>query len=176
MRPESSINLAGHDLEADLAESPAWISYPICDRMISLGVLNAPGGDYFSMQTKFAWKADEFEGQQLATERNLPGTLYALQLWRRSDGPSVFRCKPLAGSNLVDLLGQTRTTERTQMYFATDTQVLVRTEGDKLLVFDDEGYIKHVPEKSCLNEYHQVWRESQQSWMYGKFFLLSKTV
>ena len=61
------------------------------------------------------------------------------------------------------------------MYFATDTKVLVRTEGDRLLVFNEEGYIQHVPEKSCLNEYHQVWRESLQSWMYGKFFLLSKT-
>ena len=74
-------------------------------------------------------------------ERNLPGTLYALQLWRQSDGPSIFRCKPLPGSNLVDLLGQTRTTERTQMYFATDTKVLVRREGDRLLVFNEEGYI-----------------------------------
>ena len=77
------MNLAGHDLEADLAEAPVWMSHPICDRMISLGVLRAPGGDYFSMQTKFAWKTDEFEGLELAMERNLPGALYALQLWRR---------------------------------------------------------------------------------------------
>ena len=82
VRPESSVNLAGHDLEADLAEAPIWMSHPVSDRMISLGILRAPGGDYFSMQTKFAWKADD-EGLELAMERNLPGTLYALQLWRR---------------------------------------------------------------------------------------------
>ena len=59
------------------------------------------------------------------------------------DGSFRFYCKPLAGSNYTDLLGQSRTTDKTMMYLASEDKVFVNVEENKMLVFDLEGYIIH---------------------------------
>ena len=61
----------------------------------------------------------------------------------------MFRCKPLDGVGLIDILGQTRTTEETKMYFATDNKILVNTAEDNIQVFDEYGYIQH---EECFKE------------------------
>ena len=84
-------------------------------------------GQYsFSLKTKFAWK-DEADSpdDQLIEESNLPGTLLSLQLWTLQDGSSVFRIKPLAGCNILDLIGQSRVNEKTMMYFASERKIIV---------------------------------------------------
>ena len=63
-----------------------------------------------------------------------------LQHLQTDTGSSLFRCKPINGSNLIDLLGQSRTTEKTRLYFAADDRILVHAEDARILLFDSEGY------------------------------------
>lgn len=49
----------------------------------------------------------------------------------------------MPSSNLVDILGQSRTNEQTKMYFATEDKVLMQIEHNEktqILVFDSRGY------------------------------------
>ena len=115
--------MSHHELEQDLAEiekKPWFKDFSICDRALSFEKAT------FSMKTNFKFEHDKRDGCQLIEERNLPGTLYSLQLWRLKDHSYKFRCKPLAGINFIDLLGQTKTNYM-RMYFATDKEVLVNT-------------------------------------------------
>ena len=95
------------------------------------------------MTTNFHYKQDDEKNKKdrLIDQRNLFGTLYSLQLWCLEDNSYIFRCKPLNGIDHVDLLGQARMKQNIQIYFATDTTVLVNSPNDDLRVFDKNGYI-----------------------------------
>ena len=97
-----SVDMTNHDLEEEIVniENRPWTSITICDRMVSFGEYS------FSLQTKFFWKDETVtKDQHLVEERNLPGTLLSLQLWSLQNGDSVFRFKPLSGSNKIELMG-----------------------------------------------------------------------
>ena len=142
----ATIDISHHELEDEievLLQNP-WTSIMICDRMISFGSYS------FSLQTKFFWKMEaDSQEDQLVHERNMPGTLQSIQLWNLQNGSSVIRIKPMAGCNLLDLIGQSRATEKTMMYFATDRKIIVNSEDNRFLLFDDEGcFLKECP--PCL--------------------------
>lgn len=62
----------------------------------------------------------------------------------------------MACSNLVDLLGQARTSEKTLVYFATDDTFIVHAEDNRILVFDQEGYfVSNDKLPNCLQSLQQ---------------------
>ena len=87
--------------------------------------------------TKFAKL--EADNEELVEERNIPGTLFSMQIIRLKSGQCLFRCKPLAGSNLIDLIGQPRTGKDTKISFTADDRILV-SSANRILIFDDKGY------------------------------------
>ena len=130
-------DMSDHHLEDDLADiekKPWFKDFSICDRALSFEK------NTYSMKTKFKFDHERVATETLIEERNLPGTLYSLQLWQLKDKSYKFHCKPLAGVNFVDLLGQTKT-KGTDMYFATDDDVLVNTPDGYIWIFDKNGYI-----------------------------------
>ena len=63
-----------------------------------------------SMSSQFSWSVEPIdrpgENLTLREERNLHGTLFSLQNWNDTEsGAEIIRCKPLAGTNCVDLFG-----------------------------------------------------------------------
>ena len=85
----------------------------------------------------------------LREERNLHGTLFSLQKWRdKHTGAEILRCKPLAGTNCIDLYGQYRLSAKIRAYLTGHDNILTEIKDDdgglkysKLVLFDDEGYI-----------------------------------
>ena len=67
-----------------------------------------------------------------------------------------------------------RTTEQKLAYFANDTEILVQSESNQILIFDQDGYIKHREDFSKLLEGTslRIVSESVQTEQYGKYFLL----
>ena len=80
--------------------------------------------DCYSLKTDFKWKKQldtkTNEKDTLIEARNLPGTLLCMEIWRLESGICQFRCKPIPGINVVDLIGQSRADDKTRMYFAVD--------------------------------------------------------
>ena len=131
-----------------------WTSVTICDRLICFKQY------HFSLRTKFLWK-DEAESKldKLIEESNLPGTLLTVQLWNLENGQNVLKFKPIASSNQLDLIGQSRVTEQTKMFFATDNKILVQMKDNRFLIFDDQGYfMNECP--PCLRQSSEILLES----------------
>ena len=54
-----------------------------------------------------------------------------------------FRPKPMPGSAIIDVLGQMRTHADCQLYLSgEDQQIMFHIEDQRLLTFDNEGYVK----------------------------------
>lgn len=84
-------------------------------------------GDFsFSTTTKFFWK-DNAKGE-LVDERNMPDAQLSVQIRNLSDGSLLFCLKPLANTNVVDVLGQSRTDEKTIAYLATENLIFLQTD------------------------------------------------
>jgi hypothetical protein len=52
-----------------------------------------------------------------------------------------FRVKPLPGTNIIDILGQQRTNRESRMHFASEDQIMVNVKNERILTFDQKGYI-----------------------------------
>lgn len=137
---KETIDMSIHSFEDELIllDHRPFKTISLCSRVLTYQ------NYYFSLKTKIFWKTEiPPQAEALIDERNLFGTLFCLQLWRMKDGSFRFFCNPLAGSNYTDLLGQSRTTDKTMMYLASEDKVFVNVEENKMLVFDLEGYIIH---------------------------------
>ena len=126
-------DMSVHSLEDELIQfdqSP-WKSISISHRAITFDEY------YFSTQTNLIWKQEKSTNvERLIDERNVQGTLYSMQLYLLKDGSSQFFCKPLCGTKLIDILGQSRTNQKTVMYFANDNKIIIDMAKRKLLFFD----------------------------------------
>ena len=121
---EGSKDFSHHNLEEAIAQVDAkpWTSISICDRVITFGTT------CYSLYTKFKFSQQPNEAQkdedhheggeslyedgELLEERNLPGTLFSIQIWKHTDG-CQFMCKPLVDCKLIDLIGQSRFSKKT---------------------------------------------------------------
>ena len=96
-------DMSDHDLEVhlDRVDKKPWFkNLAICERSLSIQ------DTIYSMKTDLTWSEDRTDKyQRLIEERNLQGTLYSLQLWGIAGGSSMFRCRPLDGVGLIDILG-----------------------------------------------------------------------
>ena len=145
---------------------------PINDRVITTGRYS------ISMTTKFKWKTkDAYQGdnqnEQLVDSKKLFNSLHNIQVWVSNTDQRFFRCKPPSSTNLIDLIGQSRTDERTKMYFAADNKVIVETlpvSENRTLAFDLNGFYLYDTATHFLKS--GIVTESIQTEEYGKFFLL----
>ena len=100
-----SDDMSEYSLEDEIAllEQKPFASIAISQRIfkienISVGLLS-------SLQ----WYDQNDDTRKLLDEWNLPGTLCSIQHWINSEDKSTsLCCKPLAGTNCVDLMGQYR--------------------------------------------------------------------
>ena len=131
-----------HNLEDDLKEISAkpWASLCVSKRTIAVQ-------NYVSsMNTKLFWKSNKVNSNEkgrhlklsLFSQKNITNTLYQLQLYRKGDS-YLFRCKPLPGSKIIDLVGQIRTSYNMQMYFITDDKVMVNFVNYRPIFMDTFG-------------------------------------
>ena len=104
-----------------LADERPWTSIPVSPDVISFDEQS------YSLSTQFNYKINSKEEEKLVEERNIPGTLFSLQVWRikvkGDDGLGskyVLRCKPLQASTVIDLIGQSRCTNDTKLFFTTE--------------------------------------------------------
>ena len=101
-------------LEEELQEKARlpWVTMSITQRVLKIQ-------NYcFSLNTNFLWKDTDDPSQTLIVEQSFADAMYILQVWRRNDNSYHFKCKPLPGSNVIDLVGQKRAMFRHNMYFA----------------------------------------------------------
>ena len=161
--------MANHDLKDEIAmlQQKPWSSLAICERVISILDFS------FSLRTKFFWKAerDSADTKNYIDERNLPGSLFSLQLRQLKDGSTVFCCKPLSGVRVMDLIGQARVSAKTHIFLTEDNKILVNLDEKRVLMFDDEGYITHKTDQT-LSHFKRIVLESKISNEFGKSFLV----
>ena len=115
----SVFDMSSHDLQSELERinQRDWTSLIVSKEMLSIGDFS------FSTSTKFFWK-DRVAGE-LVDERNMPDAQLSVQIRNLSDGSQLFCLKPLASSNIVDILGQSRTDDKTIAYLASKNLILL---------------------------------------------------
>ena len=126
--------MSEHPLEDELAklERKPWSSILITSDVIKADQICV------SLSSQFTWNVDDQKDESLILreERNLHGTLFSLQKWRDvQTGAEVLRCKPLAGTNCIDLFGQYRLSAKIRAYLTGQHKILTEIK-------DDEGGLK----------------------------------
>ena len=110
----------------------------------------------------------------------MPGTLCSLQHWRLNDGSTLLSCKPLTGTNCLDLMGQYRQASardysskpaEMKAYIASKKRILVHTKEKLLLAYDENGYNKDIPAE-IKNKKVEIMEHTIYNQVYGRFFLI----
>ena len=71
---------------------------------------------------------------------------------------------------MIDLAGQARVTDKNHIFLTEDSQSLLNANGNRVLLFDNEGYISNN-EDHILSSIKRIETESVTSSESGKCFL-----
>ena len=167
------------DLYFDWLEQRHWSSVVINSRVLTLRDM------HYSLNSSLTWKSDNNQ-RRLVSESSIRGTLQSLQKWYvYTDGSGIFTCKPLVGSCVVDIMGQSRTEASTKAnkgagkksklpFIASDDKIFIQTEDLDVLVFDKDGYICHdFDDLECFSKKQEILKQSSMTEEFGKFFLMA---
>ena len=142
------IDMSHHSLADELEElgNLPWQSWVISDRILVIDEFN------FSMNSSFFWQKKLPKDRMLLEDKNLPGTLKSIQHSILKDGSTILCCKPLPGTNWIDLMGQYEETDKMQAFIASDNRFLVQRSEGLISVFDKDGYICHNDDDDELSQ------------------------